>query len=69
VERLKERDAELIRLKIEEQLSYDQIAVEIGLPSGNAARVAIRRAVLRLAHEMSTLSKARRDAGTVGEQS
>jgi RNA polymerase sigma-70 factor (ECF subfamily) len=55
--RLKPRDAALVALKIEEQLSYDEIATELGLPSGNAARVAARRAVLRLAHEMSRLSQ------------
>ena len=55
--RLKPRDAALVALKIEEQLSYDEIATELGLPSANAARVAARRAVLRLAHEMSKLSQ------------
>ena len=55
VERLKPRDAALVTLKIDEQLGYDEIAAELGFRSANAARVATRRAVLRLAHEMSRL--------------
>jgi RNA polymerase sigma factor (sigma-70 family) len=55
LERLKSRDGELIRLKIDEQLSYAEIALQLGLPSENAARVAVKRAVLRVAHEMSAL--------------
>jgi RNA polymerase sigma factor (sigma-70 family) len=55
VERLKPRDAALVTLKIDEQLGYEEIAVELGFRSANAARVATRRAVLRLAHEMSRL--------------
>jgi RNA polymerase sigma factor (sigma-70 family) len=54
--RLRPRDAALVTLRIEEQLGYNQIAVELGFPSANAARVAASRAVLRLAHEMSALS-------------
>jgi RNA polymerase sigma factor (sigma-70 family) len=57
--RLKPRDADLIRLKVEEQLTHDEIAVELGLPSGNAARIAFKRAVLRLAHEMATGARTR----------
>jgi RNA polymerase sigma factor (sigma-70 family) len=57
--RLKPRDAALVTLKIDEQLSYDEIAAELGLASGNAARVAVRRAVLRLAHEMAKMSQAK----------
>ena len=57
--RLKPRDAALVTLKIDEQLSYDEIAAELGLASGNAARVAARRAVLRLAHEMAKVSQAK----------
>jgi RNA polymerase sigma factor (sigma-70 family) len=56
LERVKSRDAELVRLRIDEQLGYEEIAVHLGLPSENAARVAVRRAVLRIAHEMSILS-------------
>jgi len=65
--RLKPRDAALVALKIDEQLNYEEIAAELGLPSANAARVATRRAVLRLAHEMSKLSqlKTESDGGPV----
>jgi RNA polymerase sigma factor (sigma-70 family) len=63
LERLKPRDAALVTLKIDEQLGYDDIAIELGFPTANAARVAARRAVLRLAHEMSRLSRTKsRDA-------
>jgi RNA polymerase sigma factor (sigma-70 family) len=55
VERLRPRDAALVTLKIDEQLGYDEIAVELGFRSANAARVATRRAVIRLVHEMSRL--------------
>jgi RNA polymerase sigma-70 factor (ECF subfamily) len=51
--RLKPRDAELIVMRVEQQASYEEIAIHLGLPTGNAARVAVRRALLRLAHRMS----------------
>jgi len=54
--RLRPRDAELVTLKIEDQRSYDEIAAMLGFPSNNAARVATRRAVLRLARELSWAS-------------
>jgi hypothetical protein len=57
IERLRPRDAALATLKILEHRGCDQIAAEIGLQSGNTARVATSRAVLRLAREMSTLSR------------
>ncbi len=63
--RLKPRDAALVTLRIEEQLGHDEVAVELGFPSSNTARVAAKRAVLRLAHEMSRLSHAKRAAGEV----
>lgn len=55
--RLRPRDAALVTLRIEEHRGYDDIAAEIGLQSGNTARVATSRAVLRLAREMSSLSR------------
>jgi RNA polymerase sigma factor (sigma-70 family) len=66
--RLKPRDAALVTLKIEEQLGYDEIAVELGLHSGNAARVAVKRAVVRLAHEMSRLSRTKSDQRAAGSE-
>ncbi len=65
--RLKPRDAALVTLRIEEQLGHDEIAEQLGLPSSNTARVAAKRAVLRLAHEMSRLSHAKRATGTVAQ--
>jgi RNA polymerase sigma factor (sigma-70 family) len=56
LERVRSRDAELVRLRIDEQLGYAEIAVHLGLPTENAARIAVKRAVLRVAHEMSILS-------------
>ena len=55
--RLKPRDAELLTLKVEDQRSYEEIAVVLGFPSTNAARVAVRRAVLRLASEIARTSE------------
>jgi RNA polymerase sigma factor (sigma-70 family) len=59
LECLKPRDAALVTLKIEEQLGYEDIAADLGFPSANAARVATKRAVLRLARHMSLLSRAK----------
>jgi RNA polymerase sigma-70 factor, ECF subfamily len=59
LQRLKPRDAELIILRVEQQADYEEIVVFLGLPSANAARVAVRRALLRLAHEMSGTSRVR----------
>jgi RNA polymerase sigma factor (sigma-70 family) len=55
--RLRPRDEALVTLRIEEQLGHEEIAVELGFASANAARVAGRRAILRLAHEMSKLNR------------
>jgi RNA polymerase sigma factor (sigma-70 family) len=57
--RLKPRDAAFVRLKIEEERSHEEIASMLGLPSDNAARVATRRAVLRLAREISRVNTPR----------
>jgi RNA polymerase sigma-70 factor (ECF subfamily) len=62
---LRPRDAALVTLRIEEHCGYDKIAAELGLQSGNTARVATSRAVLRLAREMSRLS---RESHTPGQQ-
>jgi RNA polymerase sigma factor (sigma-70 family) len=57
LQRLKPRDAEMIILRVEQQAPYDEIAVYMGLPTANAARVAVRRALFRLAHVMSRVSR------------
>jgi RNA polymerase sigma factor (sigma-70 family) len=61
--RLRPRDAALVTLKIEEHISYAEIATALGFTSSNSARVAARRAVLRLAHEMARLSQAKSPHG------
>lgn len=60
--RLRPRDEALVTLRVEEQLGHEEIAIELGYASANAARVAGRRAILRLAHEMSRLSRPPRRA-------
>jgi RNA polymerase sigma-70 factor, ECF subfamily len=57
LQRLKPRDAETIILRVEQQASYNDIAIYMGLPTANAARIAVRRALFRLAHEMSRVSR------------
>lgn len=54
---VKPRDAEMIILRVEQQAPYDEIAVYMGLPTANAARTAVRRALFRLAHVMARLSR------------
>src|SRR4029450_12597494 len=46
---LRDEEREAIVARIELQCSYDEMAVMLGKPSPNAARVAVRRAVMRLA--------------------
>lgn len=52
LQRLKESDRELIVAKVELGLDYGEIADLLGKPSFGAARVAVSRALLRLAAEM-----------------
>jgi RNA polymerase sigma factor (sigma-70 family) len=49
---LRDDDREIIIARVEWGLSYEEIAAASGKPSPNAARVAVRRAVLRLAAAM-----------------
>src|SRR5436305_11521081 len=51
--RLKPEDREVILARLELGLSYQQIAQSLGRPSADAARVAVSRALLRLAREMA----------------
>jgi len=51
--RLRPMDRELIVGRIELGFTYDQLAVAMEKPSPDAARVAVRRAILRLAEEMA----------------
>jgi RNA polymerase sigma factor (sigma-70 family) len=49
---LSEADQQLLHLRIELDYDYDEIAVMIGRPSGEAARLAVTRALNRLAKAM-----------------
>jgi RNA polymerase sigma-70 factor (ECF subfamily) len=50
---LRDDDRELIIARVEWGLSYEDIAVALGKPSAGAARMGVRRAVLRLADVMN----------------
>lgn len=50
--RLTSRERNLIIARIEMGLSYDDVARETGRPSADAARMGVRRALVRLAAEM-----------------
>jgi RNA polymerase sigma-70 factor, ECF subfamily len=63
LQRLKPRDAEMIILRVEQQAPYDEIAIYMGLPTANAARTAVRRALFRLAHVMSRVSRVKDGKG------
>jgi RNA polymerase sigma-70 factor, ECF subfamily len=50
--RLRPADREAIVARLELQYRYDELAVALGKPNANAARVAVSRAIQRLAAEM-----------------
>jgi RNA polymerase sigma-70 factor (ECF subfamily) len=50
--RLREDDREAIVLRVELGLDYDEMALQLGKPSAAAARMAVTRAIARLAEEM-----------------
>ncbi len=50
--RLRDEDREAIIGRLELQYSYDELAVALEKPTANAARVAVTRALQRLAKEM-----------------
>lgn len=52
---LEERDQRLITGRIDRGLTYEQLALATGCPSPDAARVAARRAALRLAREVARM--------------
>jgi RNA polymerase sigma-70 factor (ECF subfamily) len=49
---LRARDRAAIVLRLEQQAEYEDLAVQLGMPSANAARVAVKRALYRLAQQM-----------------
>jgi RNA polymerase sigma-70 factor (ECF subfamily) len=52
LQRLRAEDRELIIARVELQQSYAQIAAGHGKASADAARMAVTRALMRLAEEM-----------------
>ena len=60
LERLTETERELIVARVELGLTYAEVAAATGKPSPNAARMALVRALMRLAEEI-------RDPGTLVE--
>ena len=50
---LKPSDREAIIARIELQQSYEEVAIALGKPSADAARVAVTRAVARLVQAMA----------------
>jgi RNA polymerase sigma factor (sigma-70 family) len=54
--RLRPAERELIVGRIELGYSYDQLAMAAGRPTAESARLAVRRAILRLASEMDRAS-------------
>ncbi|HXG86867.1 MAG TPA: sigma-70 family RNA polymerase sigma factor [Vicinamibacterales bacterium] len=53
LQRLKEPDREAIVARLELQQSYEEVAIALGKPTANAARVAVTRALARLVEEMN----------------
>jgi RNA polymerase sigma factor (sigma-70 family) len=52
LQRLRDADREAIVVRIELGFTYEQLATMLGKPSANAARMAVERALVRLAAEM-----------------
>ncbi len=52
LERLKPEEREAVISRVEFDLSYAELAEVLGKPSANAARMAVVRALVRLAEEM-----------------
>jgi RNA polymerase sigma-70 factor (ECF subfamily) len=51
--RLREEDREAIIARIEMDAGYEELAAALGKPSADAARMAVNRALVRLAREMA----------------
>jgi RNA polymerase sigma-70 factor (ECF subfamily) len=62
---LSEADQALVVLRLEMDYGYAEIAEAVGKPSANAARMAVSRAIVRLAEEMrSSMRGGERDPGS-----
>jgi RNA polymerase sigma-70 factor (ECF subfamily) len=55
---LSSRDRELVVARMEAQWTYDEIARRFGMPSGDAARMAVSRALKRLMERIERLVRA-----------
>lgn len=53
LQRLSAADRDLVVARLELDYTYDQIAVMLGRPSADAARMAVSRALVRMAREMA----------------
>ncbi|MGH9374402.1 MAG: RNA polymerase sigma factor [Vicinamibacterales bacterium] len=69
LDELRDEDRELIIARVDWGLDYEDIAVALGKPTGNAARVGVRRAVLKLADIMNRKRTGLRDAATLRDGS
>jgi RNA polymerase sigma-70 factor (ECF subfamily) len=69
LDELREEDQELVIARVELGLGYEDIAIALGKPTGNAARVAVRRAVLKLAEIMNRKRTRVPDALTIRDGS
>lgn len=52
LQKLRDEDREAIICRLELQYSYDELAVALNKPTANAARVAVTRALQRLAEQL-----------------
>ena len=58
LDRLREDERDMITARVELGLTYSEIAAAAGKPSANAARMAVARALMRLAEEMGEPTRA-----------
>ena len=61
LQRLSPNDRDAIVARIELQQSYEEVAIALGKPNANAARMAVTRALARLLQEMAAMSKTAND--------
>jgi RNA polymerase sigma-70 factor, ECF subfamily len=55
LERLAPRDREIIILRLEQQASYEELALQLDIATPNAARALVRRAVFRLGRQLTRI--------------
>jgi RNA polymerase sigma-70 factor, ECF subfamily len=59
---LKDEERQAIMLRVEQGLDFEEVAIHLGKPSADAARMAVTRAIVRLADKMGR----RRQRGPAG---